>query len=161
MSELNGLYYAAGINIFCRSKQTKTPPCYQPTNLKKMSIRILIIEDDDDILNLLKEVLENEGFEVSGLNYTESIIKSIAKHEPELVILDFLLPGINGGELCHEIKTWPATALLPVILLSAFPRVIQSLGDYGSDAFVAKPFDVNELLTTVYNCFDNRLAAIA
>ena len=126
-----------------------------------MSKRILIVEDDEDILNLLKELLEKEGFEVTGLNYTESIIKSIEKHKAELVILDYLLPKINGGELCHEIKSRPATALVPVIMLSAFPRVIQSLGYYGSDAFIAKPFDADELLRTVYNCFDSKLLAAA
>jgi DNA-binding response OmpR family regulator len=119
-----------------------------------MSKKILIVEDDHDILSLLKDLLEKEGFEVTGLNYTESIIKSVEKHKAELVILDFLLPGINGGELCHEIKCHPATASVPVIMLSAFPRVLESLGNYGSDAFLAKPFDVEELLSTVYHCFD-------
>jgi DNA-binding response OmpR family regulator len=126
-----------------------------------MSKRILIVEDDDDILNLLKELLEKDGFDVTGLNYTESIIKTIEKQKAELVILDFLLPGINGGELCHEIKSWPSTVGMPVIMLSAFPRVIQSLGNYGADAFIAKPFDVDELLKTVHNCFDNKLFAVA
>jgi DNA-binding response OmpR family regulator len=129
-----------------------------------MSKRILIVEDDEGILNLLKEVLEKEGFEVIGLiglNYTESIIKTIAKQKADLVILDFLLPVRNGGELCHEIKRSPSTALVPVIMLSAFPRVIQSLGNYGADAFIAKPFDIHELLNTVHSCFDDDLAAIA
>jgi len=129
-----------------------------------MSKRILIVEDDEGILNLLKEVLEKEGFEViglAGLNYTESIIKTIGKQKADLVILDFLLPVRNGGELCHEIKRSPLTALVPVIMLSAFPRVIQSLGNYGADVFIAKPFDIHELLNAVHSCFDDNLAALA
>jgi len=125
-----------------------------------MSKKILIVEDDRDILDLLKDVLEKEGFEVTDLNHTESITKSIEKHHVELVILDFLLPGINGGELCHDIKCHPSTASIPVIMLSAFPRVLESLGNYGSDAFIAKPFDVGELVRTVNNCFDKRQATL-
>lgn len=126
-----------------------------------MSKRILIVEDDRDILNLLKDVLEKEDFEVTGLSYTESIVKSAEKHQPDLVILDFLLPGINGGELCHELKCAPATGSIPVIILSAFPRVIQSLGSYGSDAFIAKPFDNEALLAVVYGCLDQQHLAVS
>ena len=123
-----------------------------------MAIKILIVEDDDDILALLKDVLEKDGFEVTGLNYTESILKSITKYQAGLVILDFLLPGINGGELCHEIKCQKSLGTIPVIMLSAFPRVIESLGDYGADIFMAKPFDIDELLKAVHSCLGAELA---
>jgi DNA-binding response OmpR family regulator len=123
-----------------------------------MSKKILIIEDDGDILNLLKGMLEDEGYDVTGLEYTESITKSINQYQPSLVILDFLLPGVNGGELCHEIKSQPATAHLPVIMVSGFPRVLESLGNYGCDFFIAKPFGIEEFLHAVSSCFDNHLA---
>ena len=122
-----------------------------------MSQKILVVEDDHGILNLLKDVLEGEGYQVTALNYTESIIKSVAQHNPDLVMLDFLLAGINGGELCHEIKTNPQTAWLPVIMLSAFPRVLDSLGNYGSDAFIAKPFDIAVVLKKVRECLESRM----
>jgi DNA-binding response OmpR family regulator len=125
-----------------------------------MSKKILIVEDDHDILNLIKELLEDNGFEVTALDYTGSITDSINKYQPELVILDFLLPGVNGGELCHEIKSQPLTAYLPVIMLSGFPRVLESLGNYGADLFIAKPFGINELLSAVHGCFNNNLAAV-
>ena len=125
-----------------------------------MAKQILIVEDDDDILALLKDALEKDGFEVTGLNYTESIIKSITKYVAELVILDFLLPGINGGEMCHEIKFHPALTDMPVIMLSAFPRVLESLGDYGADVFIAKPFDIKELLNAVHACLGPQLAVV-
>lgn len=122
-----------------------------------MSQKILIVEDDNDILGLLKDLLEDEGYEVAALNHTESITKSIKLHQPDLVMLDFLLAGINGGELCHEIKMNPETAHLPVIMASAFPRVLDSLGNYGSDAFLAKPFNVEVVLRTIQNCLEGRL----
>ena len=105
-----------------------------------MSKRILIVEDDYAILCLLTDLLNEEGYEVVGMNFTPSIVESIMTHEPDLVMLDFLIPGVNGGELCQDIKGNAATAGTPVILLSAHHRFLQTFGDYGSDGFIAKPF---------------------
>jgi DNA-binding response OmpR family regulator len=125
-----------------------------------MSKRILIVEDDRDIRGLLEDLLGDEGYEVSALDYTESILQSISRFNPDLVILDFLLPGINGGELCYQIKSNPFTMHLPVVMMSAFPRVLESLGDYGANAFIEKPFDIQSLLRVVQNCFSNDLAVV-
>lgn len=121
-----------------------------------MSKRILIVEDDYDILCILTDLLNEEGYEVVGLNSTSSIIESVSQHKPDLVMLDFLLPGINGGELCHEIKSNEATHSLPVIMLSGYPRLIESLGNYGSDGFIAKPFNVDAVIHMVENCLLDR-----
>lgn len=123
-----------------------------------MSQKILVVDDDHDILNVLKDLLEHEGYEVIALDYTDSIINNIIKYNPDLVMLDFLLAGVNGGELCHEIKINSQTSWMPVIMLSAFPRVLDSLGDYGSDAFIAKPFDIEVVLKKVKDCLESRMA---
>jgi CheY-like chemotaxis protein len=114
-----------------------------------MSKNILIIDDQGDILELLKEIFEMEGYHVTALPYTEDIIGSITQHQPDLVLLDFLLAGVNGGELCHQLKTHPIYSHIPVIMLSGYPRVLESLGNYGADAFIAKPFDMHQLTDTV------------
>jgi CheY-like chemotaxis protein len=114
-----------------------------------MSKKILIVDDQNDTLDLLKEIFEDEGYEVTALPYTEDIIRSITQHQPDLVMLDFLLAGINGGELCHQLKTNSLSAHIPVIMLSGYPRVLESLGSYGADAFIAKPFDLSHLTETV------------
>jgi DNA-binding response OmpR family regulator len=121
-----------------------------------MSKRILILDDNQDILDVLQEALVDEGYEVTALNYCDDIIKSMQQYQPDLVMLDFLLAGINGGELCHEIKTHPLTSGMPVIMLSGFPRVLESLGNYGSDAFIQKPFDLAKLLDTVQYCLADK-----
>jgi DNA-binding response OmpR family regulator len=123
-----------------------------------MSQKILIVEDDHDILGILTDVLKQEGYEVTGLDYTDSIINSITQYTPDLVMLDFLLAGVNGGELCHEIKEHKDYAGLPVIILSAFPRVLDSLGNYGADMFIAKPFDIADLISKVQDCIESRMA---
>jgi len=114
-----------------------------------MSKKILIVDDQNDTLDLLKEIFEDEGYEVTALPYTEDIIRSITEYQPDLVMLDFLLAGINGGELCHQLKTNSLSAHIPVIMLSGYPRVLESLGNYGADAFVAKPFDLVHITQTV------------
>jgi DNA-binding response OmpR family regulator len=123
-----------------------------------MAQKILIVEDDHDILNVLKDILEQDGYNVTGLEYTDSITKSITQHASDLVMLDFLLAGINGGELCHEIKSHKETTGLQVIMMSAFPRVLDSLGDYGSDAFTAKPFNIADVSKKVKDCLESRMA---
>ncbi|WP_158826340.1 response regulator [Mucilaginibacter lacusdianchii] len=114
--------------------------------------RLLILDDNQDILNVMEDALVGEGYEVVTMTYCDDIIKSVQQHQPDLVMLDFLLSGINGGEMCAQIKKNPLTSHLPVIILSAYPRVLESLGDYGSDAFVQKPFDLEQLYSTVNSC---------
>ena len=114
-----------------------------------MSKNILIIDDSSDTLELLKEALEQEGYNVTALAYTENIITTISQYHPDLVMLDFLLAGINGGELCHQLKTHPLSANIPVIMLSGYPRVLESLGNYGADEFMPKPLDLDHLYASV------------
>lgn len=120
-----------------------------------MSKRILIVEDDYDILCLLTDLLNEEGYEAVGLNFTHSIIESVLTHKPDLVMLDFLVPGINGGELCHELKSNIMTNSLPVILFSGYPHFLESFGSYGSDGFIAKPFNVDAVIHMVEGCLSN------
>jgi CheY-like chemotaxis protein len=70
-------------------------------------------------------------------------------YRPDIVILDYILNGINGGELCHQIKMNRHTAQLPVVIMSAYPKVLQSLGDYGCNTFIPKPFDIDHILNCI------------
>jgi len=109
------------------------------------SKRVLVVDDDDDILDIMEEILTYEGYGVSSLDDTNDIFSEINRNRPDVIILDYILNGINGGEICHQIKTNPNTADIPVILMSAYPRVFGSLGNYGCNAFIAKPFDLNDI----------------
>jgi DNA-binding response OmpR family regulator len=114
--------------------------------------KILIVDDQPDMLDIMKALLENEGYVVTTLVYVDDVKQAISLYHPDVVILDYLLAGVNGGELCREIKADAHTAAIPVILLSAYPRLQEAFGTYGSDAFVAKPFDLQHLTDTVKNC---------
>jgi len=111
--------------------------------------KILILDDNEDILEMIQEAMLSEGYEAVSIAATDDIIRSLQDSGADMLLIDYLLPGVNGGDLCHQVKSHPATAHLPVIMLSAYPRVLNSLGNYGSDAFIAKPFSLEELTDTV------------
>src|SRR5690606_15074568 len=93
--------------------------------------------------------LTYEEFEVKTAMDIKSFFSIMTEYQPNLVLIDYLLHGINGGEVCHQIKTEEGTRTVPVILMSAYPRVFESLGTYGCDEFIAKPFDLYTLIDKV------------
>lgn len=119
-----------------------------------MSKRILILENDPDILNIMEEVLCYEGFDVATMSESDDVFKQIQQYKPHLVLLDYLLNGINGGEICALIKKNPETCNLPVIIISAYSRVLLSLGTYGCDDFIAKPFDLADLTNRIHSVIE-------
>ncbi|RYE21483.1 MAG: response regulator [Sphingobacteriaceae bacterium] len=111
--------------------------------------RIVVIDNDPYVLDVVQEVLNYEGFNVEIFENTANILKLVQQCRPDLLILDYILEGVNGGELCKELKSHRATAKLPVMICAAYPRILHSLGFYGCDAFLAKPFDLTELVSKV------------
>lgn len=118
-----------------------------------MAKKILILDDNEDILDLMRDVFIDKGYEVECLASTNDIFVTINNLQPDLVILDYILFGINGGELCHQIKSNPSTSHIPVIMISAYQRVLESLGNYGADIFIPKPFELEDLMNSVNTCF--------
>jgi DNA-binding response OmpR family regulator len=114
-----------------------------------MPTKILIIDNDEDILDVLQEALHYEGFEVVTALNTDDILSAVKLYQPDILMIDYLLNGINGGELCSQVKKNTSTCHLPVVIISAYPRVLQSLGTYECNAFIAKPFDLNDLTHTL------------
>jgi DNA-binding response OmpR family regulator len=130
--------------------------------------RILLIDDDPDILEILSEYLSEEGVEISTSNSTCNIFQLINTHQPHLIVLDYILSSINGGEICHQIKNSPQTSHIPVVIISAYPMELISLGNYGSDLLIPKPFDLDilrsylkQLLDTNYSDFSSMQLEIA
>jgi DNA-binding response OmpR family regulator len=115
------------------------------TNKKKL----LIIDDDEAVLDVMQEALTYEGFEVLISNKADNIHTLINNYSPDLLLIDYILKGINGGDICHQVKNDPVTEKMPVIIISAYPRVLTSLGTYGCDKFIPKPFDLGELVGSV------------
>ena len=113
-----------------------------------MNERILIIEDDQAILKLLQRGLVYEGYTVDTAIDGRMGLISARDHTPDLVILDWMLPGMDGLEVCHRLRTGGS---IPILMLTAKDTVqdrIQGL-DAGADDYMVKPFNLDELLARV------------
>jgi len=116
--------------------------------------KVLLLDNDEGVLDVMQEALSYEGFQIKAIDSTDNIFPVIDGFDPDLIILDYILSGVNGGEICHQIKANPKTTDLPVIIMSAYPRVIRSLGYYGCDDFIAKPFDLDDIVERIKNLID-------
>ena len=113
---------------------------------------ILVVEDERPVREMLAMALEGSGFVVLQAFHGRHALQLIAQHRPDLVISDVMMPLVGGVELCGRLKADPATASIPVVLMSAAgPRAGHGVG---ADAVVAKPFDLDEIDALV-----NRLLA--
>ena len=110
-------------------------------------IRVLVADDDPDILALVTRRLERRGYEVlQAHNGNEALARAIAE-APDVVVLDGLMPGLEGHEVCAEMRARPETEAIPVILLTAKAAEAgqsQAL-DSGANAYMVKPFAIDDL----------------
>ncbi|WP_181707987.1 phosphate regulon transcriptional regulator PhoB [Chthonobacter rhizosphaerae] len=114
--------------------------------------RILIAEDEEPLRLLLSYNLEAEGFAVEVVSTGDDAALSVREAPPDLLILDWMLPGVSGLELCRRLRQDPASARLPVIMLTARGSEgdrIRGLA-VGADDYVVKPFSVPELIARVH-----------
>lgn len=109
---------------------------------------ILVVDDDPAILELLQAILDYEGYLVHT-SPSGSIFQHIQRALPDLILLDVLLSEIDGRVLCRQLKLNALTKHIPVVLFSAQVKKEQALGEWGADDFLAKPFDIQELLQVV------------
>jgi DNA-binding response OmpR family regulator len=111
-----------------------------------MKTKILIVEDDAHILLGLEEVLKSEGYDVATCNRGDQALDAVAKHHPALVVLDVMLPGLSGYDICKQLRAKKVAT--PILMLTAKGQEIDKvIGlDLGADDYVTKPFGVRELL---------------
>jgi len=110
--------------------------------------RILVVDDDKDIVNLVCDILEDEGFEMDKAYAGDTALQKIISKNYDLVILDIMLPGIDGVDICKRVRDKIET---PIILLTAKDsRMDKVLGfEFGADDYITKPFDNYELIARV------------
>lgn len=111
--------------------------------------KILVVDDDIDILTLVKMTLTMNGFEVSVLSRWESINHTIQNFEPDLILLDVSLGGADGREICKNLKAETQTQHIPIILFSANIEMEKSIENCNAQAFISKPYDLNYFLNTI------------
>ncbi len=122
---------------------------------------ILVVEDEEDILALLHFNLSKAGYAVDCAACGEEALQKIKLQQPDLVLLDLMLPGIDGLDICRQLRRTEVTAELPIIMLTARGEeqdVIQGL-ELGADDYVTKPFSIKVLLARIQTVLRRRTEA--
>ena len=109
-------------------------------------IKILVVDDDLDILEVLKFLLRKNGYEVILLSEAKEVIETVQEAKPDIALLDVNLSGYDGREICKYLKT-VLNVSIPIILFSANANYKNSYKEYGADDFMEKPFEVKRLLS--------------
>ena len=109
-----------------------------------MKKSILIVDDNEAILEVVKMALEMVDYEVST-SLTSACFQHMERHLPDLILLDILLSGEDGGEICQRLKSDEQTRNIPVILLSAHAGLRETAERYGAIDFLVKPFRISAL----------------
>lgn len=113
-----------------------------------MAKKILVVDDDESITEVIQIVLEGEGYEIE-ISFDGSSIPDFPNGLPDLILLDILLQSKDGRKICQQLKRDPKTSHIPVIVLSAHSDASQLANDCGADDLIEKPFDVDVLINTV------------
>ena len=126
-----------------------------------MNEKILVVEDDPSALRLVQYTLEHEGYQV--LTATNGLVglKKAQSEEPDLIILDVMLPGMDGFEICHRLRGEPQTAGLPILMLSAKAQEADKTTGIkvGADDYLPKPADPAEIILRVGKLLAQKAAA--
>ena len=110
---------------------------------------ILVVDDDPDIGTMLKMILEYKGYAVTLLSNANQTEPQLSNGVTDLVILDMLIAGTNGTDVCRSIRSNPLSAGVPVLMISALPDARKVCIDAGADDFISKPFEMKELLSRI------------
>jgi two-component system phosphate regulon response regulator PhoB len=116
-----------------------------------MSARILVVEDEEPLIEVLRYNLEAEGYQVEAVARGDDADTRLRERTPDLVVLDWMLPGLSGIELCRRLRARPETRSLPIIMLTARGEESERIRGLatGADDYIVKPFSVPELIARV------------
>jgi DNA-binding response OmpR family regulator len=115
----------------------------------KKTFTILIVDDDQEIGLMLKIMLEHKGYSVIILNNAENLHQALANNSVDVIILDMLIAGLKGDEICASLKQDSATAHYPVMIMTAMPDVEILCRQAGANEFIAKPFEMDILIAKI------------
>ncbi len=113
-----------------------------------MPTRILIVEDEQDVAVLVADVLDLEGYE-ARISSGEDALKHVLEFKPALVLLDLMMPVVDGFEVARRLRARDDTRVVPIIVMTAMHGAPARARELGAQGCVAKPFDIGELIETI------------
>lgn len=115
-----------------------------------MNKKVLVVDDDVDILDGISIILESEGFHVETTTKGDEAYQRVERFQPDVIVLDVLMSGNDGRIICKNLKSQAETRQIPIIMISADPNVKQSSVESGAHKFLSKPFDIDDFINTVH-----------
>ncbi|HEU5168367.1 MAG TPA: response regulator [Chitinophagaceae bacterium] len=110
---------------------------------------ILVLDDDPDICIMIKMVLDYYGYDAMDAENEENAKKIISLNHVDLVIMDMLLSGSDGTDICRRLKQDKETSSIPILMFSAHPTARESCLAAGADDFISKPFEMNDMMEKI------------
>lgn len=128
-----------------------------------MKQTILIVDDETSFLDILQIILQRAGYKTIVTTNGKEGLNLIYQHKPDLVVLDDMLPGISGADICMAVKSDASISHIPVILYSAGPRVRERdfIRQIGATAAISKPFKPKDVVQMIGNCLLNAMPVAA
>jgi len=112
-----------------------------------MKKTILVVDDEQDILNLVGKILSREEYDLLLAKAGQAMFEFLRTAKPDMILLDVMMPGIDGYEICRQLKSNPETASIPVMFLTVLtnPKDVKHAFTLGASAYLTKPFDPSDL----------------
>ncbi|WP_029038294.1 response regulator [Salinimicrobium xinjiangense] len=124
--------------------------------MKNAKANVLIIDDDPGIGEMLKTLLEFSDYKAVVSDKPLQAKKNIQKYNADIILLDVRLSGVDGTEICAELKDDKEISDIPIIMMTALTGVSQTCKNAGADGFISKPFEINDLLRTLEKALNNK-----
>ena len=116
--------------------------------MKEKSL-ILVLDDDPDICIMIKMVLDYYGYDAMDAENEENAKKIISSNRVDLLIMDMLLSGVDGTDICRQLKQDKETSSIPILMFSAHPTAKETCLAAGADDFISKPFEMNDMMDKI------------
>ncbi len=122
-----------------------------PREREPVKKRIMVVDDDPDALAMMEKILSNEGYELVKVSNATEVGLKAAQLSPDVILLDFLMPEINGFEVCKALRANDSTSDTPIMAVTCLTKEedIERIFECGADEYLAKPFKVDQLLEKV------------
>jgi two-component system OmpR family response regulator len=118
-------------------------------------VKILVVDDDVQVTSLLKKYLTSKKFEVTTINQSSKTMPTAHAIHPDLFILDLMMPPPDGFELCRQLRADPIFARAPILIITAMDISNSSATSFGANDYLAKPFNLDEIVTRVNILLNN------